>query len=144
MRHHCIPRGILAQKKIYGSQGSSYLIFFWVLVLTGVLSTALLSTTLNEYQGSALLRDTLAAINLADAGIARALYEFNYGQQEVVSIDNVALGDGIYSVHTLTVNGRKLLRATGAVPAEEPRAVRTVTAELVSTAHGYVAVNKKY
>ena len=125
-------------------RGSSYLIFLGILVLTGVLSTALLSTTMNEYQGSAMLRDTLAATNLAEAGLARALYELNYGEREFISMDNVPLGQGAYSVQKLTVNGRTVLRATGAVPASEPRVVRTVTAELRKTAHGYVAVQKKY
>jgi len=125
-------------------RGSSYLIFLWIFVLTGALSIGLLSTTMNEYQGSAMLRDTLAATNLAEAGLARALYELNYGEREFVSIDNVPLGQGAYSVQKLTVNGRTLLRATGAVPASEPRVVRTVTAEVRKTAHGYIAVQKKY
>lgn len=144
MRHHCIPRGILAQKKLRPSQGSSYLIFLWIFLLTGVLSMALLSATLSEYQGSALFRDRLAATNLAEAGLARALYELNYGEREFVGTDNVPLGQGAYSVHTLSANGRTLLRATGAVPAINARAVCTITAELQKTARGYVAVQKKY
>lgn len=125
-------------------RGSSYLIFFWVMLLTGVLSVALLSTTLNEYQGSALLRDTLAATNLAEAGLARALHELNYGNGEFTSMENVPLGDGAYSVQKITVNGRTLLRATGAIPVDGSRVVRTITAELRKTARGYIAVHKKY
>jgi len=125
-------------------RGSSYLIFLWIFVLTGALSIGLLSTTMNEYQGSAMLRDTLAATNIAEAGLARALYELNYGEGEFKGMDEVPLGQGAYSVQKLTVNGRTLLRATGAVPASKPRVVRTVTAELKKTTHGYVAVQKKY
>ncbi len=125
-------------------RGSSYLIFLWIFVLTGALSIALLSATLSEYQGSAMLRDTLSATNLAEAGLARALYELNYGDQEFIGMDNVSLGEGTYSVQMLSVNGQILLRATGAVPADRSRVVRTVTAELKETTHGYVAVQKKY
>jgi len=125
-------------------RGSSYLIFLWIFVLTGALSIALLSTTMNEFQGSAMLRDTLAATNIAEAGLARALYELNYGEGEFKRMDEVSLGQGAYSVQKLSVNGRTLLRATGAVPASKPRVVRTITAELKETTHGYVAVQKKY
>jgi Tfp pilus assembly protein PilX len=136
--------GIHGRTKSRRIRGSSYLIFFWIMVLTGVLSMALLSTTLNEYQGSALLRDRLAATNLAEAGLARALHELNYGNGEFTSVENVPLGDGAYSVQKITVNGQTLLRATGAIPADGSRVVRTITAELKKTAHGYIAVQKKY
>ena len=98
----------------------------------------LVNTSSQEYLTAANLRDSIAAMHLAEAGIQRALYELNYNGANSVVLESISLGRGAYSVRLMSEEGKPMLIANGFVPSKKWRIKRTIQAELNGTADGYV------
>jgi Tfp pilus assembly protein PilX len=125
-------------------RGTTYLALMTMLALAFTLCAMLVQSSSHAYLATANLRDSLAALNLAEAGIQRALYELNYAAAETVSLDRVSLGNGAYRVRLSTAEGKIFLTSTGFVPAERSRMEKTLRAELLHSAGGYSIAQLQY
>jgi type II secretory pathway component PulK len=126
------------------NRGTTYLGLIAMMSLAFILCAMLLDSSSQEYLNAANLRDAIAARNFAEAGIQRALYELNFGAEQSVNLENIALGKGAYSVRLSTVEGKPMLISTGSVPAEKPRIKKTVRAELRKLPGGYSIAQVEY
>lgn len=115
------------------SSGQILVITLVVMLIIMALGGVLVSTVLIYSQHGKLAYAQERALQLAEAGVDKAIYQINQGAAYNGESD-VPLGSGTFSVTVTDASRKKIIESTGYVPsASSPQAKRTVRVELVTS-----------
>ncbi len=110
---------------------SGYILVLALIVLTLVLinSLVLISRALNFSQSSKYSLESVQAINLAEAGIDKAVATLNKTAGSYTGETDVSLGDGTYTIKVIPVDSTtSIVESTGYVPnSTNPKSKRTIS-----------------
>lgn len=124
-------------KKVRSSQGQILIISLFFLLILMALSGVLVSSIFVYSQQGRVAYAKERAMQLAEAGIDKALREINQSGS-YIGESNTALGGGVFTVTVSDLGAnQKLIESTGFVPdAASPAAQRTVRVELYKNSVG--------
>ncbi|HLC44429.1 MAG TPA: hypothetical protein VJK50_01110 [Patescibacteria group bacterium] len=127
---------MISEKQHTSGQVLIFSLIFMLIVLA--LSGVLIATTFSYARNGALAYAQERAIQIAEGGIDKALYQLNQsGGASYTGEADTTLGDGEFTVMISDVGQKRIIESTGYVPNNiSPAAQRTVRVELSKTSSG--------
>lgn len=125
--------------KLSKNSPGQVLILVLVIVMVMMAISAILVASVFQYaQNGRLAYAQERALQLAEAGIDKAVYEVNQpGGMGYAGEANITLGDGMYTVVIADVGAKKIIESTGYIPnSANPVAQKKVKIELATTSAG--------